>query len=190
CASFLGPLVGGILLHWIRQTLARPRDGLISNLNITLFVLAAELKPATHLLDMIKHRSINLRRSLNELPPSEIEQRITELKRLITEHQAKSDPSEKTNMDALNRAVRRYEKKQYLTNAVLDEKITLLERKVNELSALCATTYKQPPAIIVLFGWIRNVVYVPVLIAWSVVALPSRAVGYITRKDDVRKLLN
>jgi hypothetical protein len=54
------PLIGGYLLHYIREFLSRPSEGLVSTFNITLFVMAAELRPAMKLMEMIKQRSLYL----------------------------------------------------------------------------------------------------------------------------------
>ena len=56
------PLLGGWLLHHIREFLSRPSEGLVSTFNITLFVMAAELRPALKLMEMIKQRSLHLQK--------------------------------------------------------------------------------------------------------------------------------
>lgn len=56
------PLIGGWLLHHIREFLSRPSEGLVSTFNITLFVMAAELRPALKLMEMIKQRSLHLQK--------------------------------------------------------------------------------------------------------------------------------
>jgi hypothetical protein len=58
----LSPLIGGYLLHYIREFLSRPSEGLVSTFNITLFVMAAELRPALKLMEMIKQRSLHLQK--------------------------------------------------------------------------------------------------------------------------------
>ena len=61
-SCFVSPLIGGYLLHYIREFLSRPSEGLVSTFNITLFVLAAELRPAMKLMEMIKQRSLHLQK--------------------------------------------------------------------------------------------------------------------------------
>jgi hypothetical protein len=58
----VSPLIGGWLLHHIREFLSRPSEGLVSTFNITLFVMAAELRPALKLMEMIKQRSLYLQK--------------------------------------------------------------------------------------------------------------------------------
>ncbi|TGZ81017.1 hypothetical protein EX30DRAFT_34353 [Ascodesmis nigricans] len=53
-SCFLGPLLGGLLLHTIRAQLSRPSEGLVSNFNLTVFVLAAELRPLAHAIKLIR----------------------------------------------------------------------------------------------------------------------------------------
>ena len=60
------PLIGGCLLHYIREFLSRPSEGLVSTFNITLFVMAAELRPAMKLMEMIKQRSLHLQKIVHK----------------------------------------------------------------------------------------------------------------------------
>jgi len=56
------PIIGGYVLHYVRDFLSRPSEGLVSTFNVTLFVLAAELRPAMKLMEMIKQRSLHLQK--------------------------------------------------------------------------------------------------------------------------------
>ena len=82
----LSPLIGGSLLHYIREFLSRPSEGVVSTFNITLFVMAAEIRPAMKLMEMIKQRSLHLQNVVhrdmlegnnstvvNAMPPVDIE---------------------------------------------------------------------------------------------------------------------
>jgi hypothetical protein len=60
------PLIGGYLLHYIREFLSRPSEGVVSTFNITLFVMAAELRPALKLMEMIKQRSLYLQKIVHQ----------------------------------------------------------------------------------------------------------------------------
>jgi len=62
----LSPLIGGYLLHYIREFLSRPSEGVVSTFNITLFVMAAELRPALKLMEMIKLRSLHLQKVVHK----------------------------------------------------------------------------------------------------------------------------
>jgi hypothetical protein len=60
------PLIEGYLLHYIREFLSRPSEGVVSTFNITLFVMAAELRPALKLMEMIKQRSLYLQKIVHQ----------------------------------------------------------------------------------------------------------------------------
>jgi hypothetical protein len=60
------PLIGGWLLHYIREFLSRPSEGVVSTFNITLFIMAAELRPAMKLMEMIKQRSLYLQKIVHK----------------------------------------------------------------------------------------------------------------------------
>lgn len=60
------PLLGGWLLHYIREFLSRPSEGVVSTFNIHLFVMAAEIRPAMKLMEMIKQRSLHLQRLVHK----------------------------------------------------------------------------------------------------------------------------
>jgi hypothetical protein len=60
------PLIGGYLLHYIREFLSRPSEGVVSTFNITLFIMAAELRPALKLMEMIKQRSLYLQKIVHQ----------------------------------------------------------------------------------------------------------------------------
>ncbi|EEQ86006.1 uncharacterized protein BDCG_09275 [Blastomyces dermatitidis ER-3] len=59
---FLLPLIGAWLLHALRSQLSRPSEGLVSNYNLTVFLLAAEIRPLSHLLKMVQARTLHLQR--------------------------------------------------------------------------------------------------------------------------------
>jgi hypothetical protein len=65
-SCIVSPLIGAYLLHYIREFLSRPSEGLVSNFNITLFVMAAELRPAMKLMEMIKQRSLHLQKIVHK----------------------------------------------------------------------------------------------------------------------------
>jgi hypothetical protein len=60
------PLIGGWLLHYIREFLSRPSEGVVSTFNITLFIMAAELRPAMKLMEMVKQRSLYLQKIVHK----------------------------------------------------------------------------------------------------------------------------
>ena len=67
-SCFLFPLLGAYLLHTIRSQLTRPSEGLVSNYNLTIFLLASELRPMAHLVKLIQSRTLHLQRVVNSNP--------------------------------------------------------------------------------------------------------------------------
>ena len=61
-ACFGCPLLGAALLHHIRGSLSRPSEGLVSDYNLSIFVLGAEIRPLSHLLRLIQSRTLHLQR--------------------------------------------------------------------------------------------------------------------------------
>jgi hypothetical protein len=65
-SCFLFPILGAYLLHAIRGQLTRPSEGLVSNYNLTIFVLGAEIRPVQHLIKLILARTLHLQRVVYE----------------------------------------------------------------------------------------------------------------------------
>ncbi|ORY87780.1 hypothetical protein BCR37DRAFT_375672 [Protomyces lactucae-debilis] len=66
----VGPILGACLLHYVRTIMGRPTNGLISNFNITIFVLAAEIRPIKIAHEFLSSRSDHLHEELQDVPPS------------------------------------------------------------------------------------------------------------------------
>jgi hypothetical protein len=69
----VGPLLGAFLLSYVRTIMGRPANGLISNFNITIFVLAAEMRPINIALNYLNARSDRLHEEVHDVPPSKYE---------------------------------------------------------------------------------------------------------------------
>lgn len=81
-ACLVLPLVSAYLLHAIRTQLSRPSEGLVSNYNLTIFLLASELRVFSHMLKLVQSRTLHLQRVAhgNPLaPPSGTGVRVDEL---------------------------------------------------------------------------------------------------------------
>ncbi|KAF3480740.1 uncharacterized protein GIQ15_06087 [Arthroderma uncinatum] len=77
-SCFLFPVLATYLLHTIRYQLSRPSEGLISNYNLTLFLLAAEIRPISHLLRMVQARTLHLQRVVEWNKPRTDSEKIPE----------------------------------------------------------------------------------------------------------------
>jgi hypothetical protein len=84
-ACFVGPCVGGWLLHAIRSQLSRPSEGLVSNFNLTIFVLAAELRPAAQVVKLLRSRSLHLHSIAHHPPTARMDELALKLEELNAE---------------------------------------------------------------------------------------------------------
>ena len=181
-ACFLMPIGVAYLLHAIRPYLSRPSGGLVSNSNLTLFVLAAEVRPFLHVFEMINKRTIHLQKVVSAPPQhqeesasqeqlAELFHRIEQLESTLASlppppppapakgkgSSSETDTKERENntaqtealinsatqslqpqLDALNRAVRRYEKRAAMQAVILDARLQDLDAGINDAVALAA----------------------------------------------------
>ncbi|MDI1491639.1 MAG: hypothetical protein OHK93_002848 [Ramalina farinacea] len=221
---FVSPLIGSWLLHHIRAQLSRPSEGLVSNYNLTIFVMAAELRPLSHLIKLVQARTLYLQRIVSSNPhqtsPSlsqqdtidELTHRISELEsqlpttpngtpkpplNLAQQQQDLITATRKTlqpDVDALNRAVRRYEKRATLLTMQTESRLQGLEGKLADAITLAAAAERSSQAskqrrgsgVVVMLDWATSAVLIPVQLAWTVVSLPGQLVwGLVGYVEDV-----
>ncbi|KAA8641830.1 uncharacterized protein ATNIH1004_010769 [Aspergillus tanneri] len=177
-SCFVFPIIGTWLLHTIRSKLSRPSEGLVSNYNLTIFLLASEIRPFSHLLKMVQARTLHLQRIValyseeehSRIDPSRIfdlSKRLEELEAHISEAAAERLSLEslahnqsagtyndtqsfisqvtaevrkgiQPEIDALTRAVRRYEKRTATTTYQTESKLQILETQVHQAISLAA----------------------------------------------------
>ncbi|CAK7203543.1 hypothetical protein SEUCBS139899_006277 [Sporothrix eucalyptigena] len=77
-SCFAFPVVGAYLLHALRGQLTRPSEGLISDFNLTVFILAAEVRPLRHFLQLVQARTLHLQRIVHVNPYREEEEQYRE----------------------------------------------------------------------------------------------------------------
>ncbi|KPI37011.1 uncharacterized protein AB675_6029 [Cyphellophora attinorum] len=212
-SCFICPAFAAWLLHAIRSQLSRSSEGLVSNFNLTLFMMAAEVRPLTHLMSMVQNRTLFLQRKINvellQYPsstPSEAQNeqlinRIEELEKHIANGIATRDQSlpdatidqsaakasalaiaelRKSlhpELDALSRAMRRYEKKSTITALQNEGRLQDLENKYEDVVVLAASAQRsvqsQPRLYyMVVLNWICAAVVVPVEMVQSLSQLP------------------
>ncbi|GAB1197893.1 hypothetical protein APSETT444_007198 [Aspergillus pseudonomiae] len=211
-SCFIFPLIGTWLLHGIRSKLSRPSEGLVSNYNLTIFLLASEIRPFAHLLRMVQARTLHLQRvvaSSTEPPKDRIDaskiidlsKRLEELEAHIAETAAaRLAPSQEQlqpqaqdslvshtttevrksvqpDIDALNRAVRRYEKRTAMTSFQTDSRIEALEGQVRDAISLVAAAQrpsvrKPKNSVLLLLEWLYTLVMLPAQVFASLAVLP------------------
>lgn len=77
-SCFVTPIIGAYLLHALRSQLTRPSEGLVSNFNLAVFILAAEVRPLRHFLQLVQARTLHLQRIVHANPYREEEERYRE----------------------------------------------------------------------------------------------------------------
>lgn len=235
-SCFIFPVIGTWLLHTIRSKLSRPSEGLVSNYNLTIFLLASEVRPLAHLLRMVQARTLHLQRTVRSLSYNDDEEdridankildvtkRLEELEshvaeaataRLSNESQPPSTQNQSTtspeqdnnpqslisqaitevhknfqpNIDALNRAVRRYEKRTTLNAFETDSRLRSLEAQVRDAVALAATAQRSSGSgggahprhrfagVFLIFESLYTILLIPIQIFLSLAMLPFRIV--------------
>lgn len=225
-SCFLFPVVGAWLLHTIRGQLSRPSEGLVSNYNLTVFLLASEIRPVSHLVKMIQARTLLLQRvvsphSTDNDPKMDLGQ-LTDLLKRVEELEAHvSDAAESSSknaavmadidttrvaaqamsetrkclqpeLDALNRAVRRYEKRTTISSLQTEARLQDLESRLKDVVVLAAAAQRnaENPSrnfMLILLNWMCAVVVLPVQSAWYAVHLPVK--GLQIASDLVSKIL-
>lgn len=225
-SCFIFPMIGTWLLHTIRSKLSRPSEGLVSNYNLTIFLLAAEIRPFAHLLRMVQARTLHLQRTVSSSSSSDedkidtskvadLSKRLEELETHVAEaaterlsadpsnaeQSSSSQPQERDNqvqslvsqasteirksiqpeIDVLNRAVRRYEKRTAVSSFETDTRFQALEAQVRDAVSL-AVAAQRPSRdqlrgfLSVFLDWVYAVILIPVQIFLTLTGLPFRVV--------------
>ena len=227
-ACFAFPACGAWLLHAIRSQLSRRSESLISNYNLTIFLLAAEVRPASHLIKLVQRRTLFLQRTISaaaseksadQLDPqvADIAKRLEELEAHVAgsvmlsvksgpgtasqaddlvaraSHQAKADVRQtlQPEVDALNRAMRRYEKGRMTAAIQVETRFQDLEARVQDVVILAAATQRNADKQYgrytpIILNWISACVVVPIQYAIFFLTLPQRmltsVLNYVKKK--------
>ncbi|PYH93189.1 hypothetical protein BO71DRAFT_355851 [Aspergillus ellipticus CBS 707.79] len=213
-SCFILPLVGTWLLHTIRSKLSRPSEGLVSNYNLTIFLLASEIRPVSHLLKMVQARTLHLQRIVASSSEDEtnkvdvnkvldLAKRLEELEAHVAEtaaarlsaidqNQNRPSPQEREatrsmiaevrktfqgDIDALNRAVRRYEKRTAVSTYQTDSRLQAMEARMQDAFSLAAAAHhpsvQRPRGLI---SWVSAAILLPTQLVMSVAGLPLQVV--------------
>ncbi|KAL8801784.1 MAG: hypothetical protein Q9200_006829 [Gallowayella weberi] len=208
-ACFLSPLLGGWLLHTIRAQLSRPSEGLVSNYSIAAFLLASEIRPLSHLLKLVQARTLYLQRTvdlgsheaanLDAPTATDMAKRLDELEAFVANSpepdrvmsrsngsvdQIKSEvrSSLQPDLDALNRAVRRYEKRMVALTMQTESRLQELESRMADAITLAAAAERgsaqqkgrRGSSALILFDWASMAVLLPLQAGWAIVSFPAK----------------
>lgn len=67
-SCFLGPAAGSYMLCFVRDHLSRPSGGIVSNFNVGIFLLAAEVRPLSHSIKLLLAHTLHLQQIVNSNP--------------------------------------------------------------------------------------------------------------------------
>ncbi|CAH0049192.1 unnamed protein product [Clonostachys solani] len=211
---FILPIASAYLLHTIRAQLSRPSEGLVSNYNLTIFTLVSELRVFSHMFKLVQSRTLHLQRivhdnpngshSINNRNLNDISERLTRLEaRFETEERVPQKQQDvdsvamaaisrdvrnaiQPELDALNRAVRRYEKKATVLQFQTDSRFSMLESKMDDAIALAAAAAKNSAAhnnvLIWIFESIAGLILIPINAILHVLLLPIRSFLNLTSR--------
>ncbi|GKT53495.1 hypothetical protein ColTof4_05673 [Colletotrichum tofieldiae] len=215
-SCFMFPMLGAYLLHAIRAQLSRPSEGLVSNYNLTIFLLAAEVRPLSHLMKLIQRRTIQLQRDVHMNPykddgvtSDQVRVLVARLEMLESRQEptqikqnGNSDSSKikqeasiardvrnaiQPDLDALNRAVRRYEKKATVLAFQTESRFAAVDTRLNDAIALAAAAAKNSAARPGFMQWLVESVWavltMPFFAMVALLVLPFKTVrGLLKRK--------
>lgn len=224
-SCFLGPVLGAYILHAIRAQLTRPSEGLLTDFNITVFLLAAELRPISHAMKLVQARTLHLQRIVQSTPVEptmmakfeEMRLRLAQLecRATATEEATAASLASSTQqvrqqgdgpssskqeaalvrevrnaiqpeLDALNRAVRRYERKATVLALQTESRLGVVDMRLNDAVSLAAAaaarqTHTSNWGMSALLAWITNgimtIVMMPYHIAMYFLIWPFRTVA-------------
>lgn len=231
-ACFLSPVLGAYLLHAIRAQLTRPSEGLMTDFNITVFLLAAELRPMSHALKLIQARTLHLQRIVQSVPVGRsTTAQLEEMRIRLAQLELRADATEEATavnlasttrqaqqaqqnnatgsgkkdavvrevrnavqpeLDALNRAVRRYERKATVLAIQTDSRLNAVDTKLDDAISLAAAAVKQNnrsqwgfAAIAAwIVDWLLTIVTMPYHLAMLVIMWPFKTIASMCFKGS------
>lgn len=209
-STFVLPALAAYLLHVIRGQLTTKSTILISDYNLTIFLLAAEIRPARQLIKLITNRTMHLQRVVNGLDglaskdteknaefesrleileakvaepviaPAPIPAQKEEMSQLSVEIRKRYEP----RIEALERAVRRYEKRVTTLSIATESRLQTLEGRLHDalsLAAVAAQTSQRPSVLAATITYLSRVFMMPVELACSAFLWPIRMVEDLAR---------
>ncbi|KAF4547190.1 Hypothetical protein D9617_54g000240 [Elsinoe fawcettii] len=204
-STFVFPALGAYLLHIIRSQLSKGSTVLVSDYNLTIFLLAAEIRPFRQAIKLVTNRTIHLQRVANSADHlvtkdtekhANFESRLEVLEAKVSEptHSPIAVAGQKEEMaqlsaelrkryepriDALERAVRRYEKRVTTLTMLTDQRMQSLDNRLQDalsLAAVAAQSSQKPSIIATTFNYFGRMVMMPIEAACFVVMWPIRVI--------------
>lgn len=196
-ACAFAPLAGAYFLHIIRGQLSRA-EVLVSDLNLTIFVMVAEIRPIMRLMKMQQERMFHLQRIVKSDPrdlldsndAEAIAQRLALLEGRLDGPPANNEleaariaaevrDSMQTQLDAIVRAIRKYEKKSIATSIQIEARFQEVDVRLQDslsLAAAAARTGHRPGLISTFITWVISTVTSILRTMWDLALFPLRTV--------------
>lgn len=218
-STFLFPAIAAYLLHILRSQLSKPSTGLVSDYNLSVFLLVAEIRPCRQLIRLIKRRTLHLQRTVagsedpldqssgsNKAAVSDLTSRIQDLEdRLDNQsspdmngHTAKTSQLDELSLemkkryesriDALERALRRYEKRTTTLAMVTEQRLKAIDITLSDtlsLAAAAAQQSNQRSATGRMLDTVLALLMLPVQVAGLVVMWPVWVLEDVYRRVSV-----
>ncbi|KAK2935623.1 hypothetical protein FoTM2_003566 [Fusarium oxysporum f. sp. vasinfectum] len=166
-SCFILPLLGAYLLHAIRSQLSRPSEGLVSNYNLTIFLLVAELRYKEDHPD--SRKVVRIRDNWN--PYS----------------RGWNDSSHVSQQKKPFLAVRRYEKKATLLQFQTESRFSGVDARLDDAIALAASAAKNSASHKNMFMWTVESLTVIILLPFKtllrIMLLPLSTLLALTSKS-------
>jgi hypothetical protein len=195
-ACFLAPVFGAYAVHYGRsQFTHKARDGIVTDLNLFFYVCIAEARPVGHLFHMIGQRTLHLQRLVATEPSEQTRSGITQRlpQRLAALEARLDDPlsndidmnritnevrqSMQHQLDALNRAVRKYEKKQLAQTMQIEARFQEIDMRLKDtlsLAASAARSGQKPGIISTTLTWVSGLFAYAIQTTWDIGMYPFR----------------
>ncbi|UKZ77755.1 hypothetical protein TrVFT333_005481 [Trichoderma virens FT-333] len=207
-SCFVLPMLSAYLLHYIRGQLSRPSEGLVSNFNLTIFLMAAELRVLSHIITLVQSRTLHLQKIVHDSPFGQqpgtetlLEEMLRRLERLETLSTSQGNTlaghgeslgtttatvsrevrnAIQPELDALNRAVRRYEKKATLLQLQTEARFSQMHARLEDAISLAAAAAKNSNRQQNILPWLWKLVVTvatfPFKAFLEILALPLRPI--------------
>ncbi|KAJ8605051.1 hypothetical protein MRB53_041563 [Persea americana] len=217
-ATFILPAAAAYLLHVIRAQLSRPSTSLVTDYNLSIFLLAAEFWPARQVIRLVAARTLHLQRTAtgNDLiqpaatSASNTRDLLARIELLESQVSVQQDTSTKIQpadlagldvriqkrleprLDSLERAVRRYEKRYATLAMVTEQRYQNLEARLQDALSLAAVAAQhsqgQTSVVRTTLGAVQNIILLPVKVGWELVVWPYRVLEQVVSKVKVLML--
>ena len=227
-ACFAFPALAAWLLHGLRAQLTPRSESLISNYNLTIFLLASEVRPVRHLIKLVQRRTLFLQRTINaidqhgdmiqnKLHINDITRRLEELEGRVSDTvmintngdpnaphdadelitRAASQANEETRkalqpeIDALGRAMRRYEKSKMTLAMQVEARLQELDLRIDDMVILAAATQRNANKrrgkyTHTLINWFSALLVVPIESTVHILALPQKMLSSLASRLKLR----